>query len=34
MKVPAGDLRGVLGVRSVNVVPGRETLAVVDASLA
>jgi 3',5'-cyclic-AMP phosphodiesterase len=34
MKVAAGDLRGVLGVRSITVVPGRETLAVVDASLA
>jgi Icc protein len=34
MKVPAGDLRSVLGVRQINVVPGRETLAVVDASLA
>ncbi len=34
MKIPAGDLRGALGVRAVSVVPGRETLAVVDASLA
>src|SRR4029077_3523185 len=34
MKVPAGDLRGALGVRQVSVVPGRETLAIVDASLA
>jgi Icc protein len=34
MKVPAGDLRSVLGVRSLQVVPGRETLTVVDASLA
>jgi hypothetical protein len=34
MKVPAGDLRGLLGVRTVTVTPGRETLAVVDAALA
>jgi len=34
LKIPAGDLRGALGVRQVSVVPGRETLAVVDASLA
>src|SRR5262249_32079787 len=33
-KPPAGDLRAALGVRQVSVVPGRETLAVVDASLA
>ncbi|HEY8003203.1 MAG TPA: metallophosphoesterase [Phenylobacterium sp.] len=34
LKVPAGELRAALGVRTVSVVPGRETLAVVDASLA
>jgi hypothetical protein len=34
MKVPAGQLRSVLGVRTVTYAPGKETLAVVDASLA
>jgi 3',5'-cyclic AMP phosphodiesterase CpdA len=34
MKVPAGELRSVLGVRSIAVVPGRHDLAVVDAALA
>ncbi|MGZ5986935.1 MAG: metallophosphoesterase family protein [Caulobacteraceae bacterium] len=34
MKVPAGDLRGVLGVRTVSLVRGTAPLAVVDASLA
>ena len=33
-KVPAGDLRGVLGVRTVSVVRGTGPLAVVDVSLA
>ncbi len=34
MKVPAGQLRDVLGVRTVTYAPGQETLAVVDAKLA
>jgi len=34
MKVPAGELRGMLGVREVRYVPGREPLAVVDTALA
>jgi 3',5'-cyclic AMP phosphodiesterase CpdA len=34
MKVPAGELRSVLGVREINVVRGRQTLAVVDTPLA
>jgi 3',5'-cyclic AMP phosphodiesterase CpdA len=34
MKAPAGELHSVLGVRTIDYVPGRETLAVVDASLA
>ena len=34
MTVPAGELRGMLGVREVRYVPGREPLAVVDTSLA
>jgi 3',5'-cyclic-AMP phosphodiesterase len=34
MTVPTGELRGMLGVREVRYVPGREPLAVVDTSLA
>ena len=34
MKVPEGELRGLLGVRDVTFVPGDRTLAVVDSSLA
>ena len=34
MKVPAGELRDTLGVRTVTYAPGKETLAVVDAKLA
>jgi len=34
MKVPAGELRDTLGVRTVTYAPGTETLAVVDAKLA
>jgi len=34
MTVPAGELRGMLGVREVRYVPGREPLAVVDTALA
>jgi len=34
MKVPAGELRSVLGVRTVTYTPGSEALAVVDAALA
>jgi hypothetical protein len=34
MTVPAGELRGMLGVRDVRYVPGREPLAVVDTALA
>ncbi|MGZ5948282.1 MAG: metallophosphoesterase family protein [Caulobacteraceae bacterium] len=34
LKVPAGDLRGALGVRTVSLVRGTGPLAVVDASLA
>jgi 3',5'-cyclic-AMP phosphodiesterase len=34
MKVPAEQLRGLLGITSVNYVQGREALAVVDSSLA
>jgi 3',5'-cyclic AMP phosphodiesterase CpdA len=34
MKVPAGELRDTLGVRSVTYAPGKEALAVVDAKLA
>lgn len=33
MKVPAGELRRVLGVASVSVVPGTERLAIVDTPL-
>jgi hypothetical protein len=34
LKVPAGDLRAALGVRTVSLVRGAQPLAVVDASLA
>lgn len=34
MTVPAGELRGMLGVRDVRYVPGGEQLAVVDVTLA
>ena len=34
MKVPAEKLRGLLGVTDVNFVRGKETLAVVDSTLA
>lgn len=34
MKVPAGDLRGMLGVRTVNLVRGHQPLAVIDTPLA
>jgi hypothetical protein len=34
MKVPADKLRGLLGVTDVNFVRGKETLAVVDSTLA
>jgi hypothetical protein len=34
MKVPVEELRGVLGVREVTYAPGKDRLAVVDASLA
>jgi 3',5'-cyclic AMP phosphodiesterase CpdA len=34
MKVPAGELRDTLGVRTVTYAPGKEPLAVVDAKLA
>jgi len=33
LKVPVEDLRGLLGVRTVEYVPGRDRLAVVDSSL-
>jgi hypothetical protein len=33
MKVPADQLRKMLGVRSVNYVPGKGQLAVVDTRL-
>lgn len=33
LKVPAGELRHVLGVRTVSIVPGKEALAVVDLPL-
>jgi hypothetical protein len=33
MKVPAGELRDTLGVRTITYAPGKETLAVVDAKL-
>jgi hypothetical protein len=34
MKVPAGELRSVLGITDVNVKRGDHTLAVVDSTLA
>jgi Icc protein len=34
MKVPAGELRSLLGVRTVTYAPGKESLAVVDSALA
>ncbi len=34
MKVPAEQLRSVLGITDVNVVRGKQALAVVDSSLA
>jgi hypothetical protein len=34
MKVPAEQLRSVLGITDVNYVQGRHALAVVDSSLA
>ncbi|MGH6965356.1 MAG: hypothetical protein ACREE0_12805, partial [Phenylobacterium sp.] len=34
LKVPAGELRNVLGVRTLTVTRGSQPLAVVDASLA
>jgi hypothetical protein len=34
MKVPAEQLRSLLGITDVNVVRGRHALAVVDSSLA
>jgi 3',5'-cyclic-AMP phosphodiesterase len=34
MKVPAGELRGLLGITDVNFVQGREALAIVDSNLA
>jgi 3',5'-cyclic-AMP phosphodiesterase len=34
MKVPAGELRHLLGVREVNVVPGKDALAIIDTRLA
>jgi Icc protein len=34
LKVPAEQLRGLLGVTSVDYVPGNHTLAIVDSSLA
>ena len=34
MKVPVEELRGVLGIREVTYAPGKEQLAVVDATLA
>ena len=34
MKVPAEKLRGLLGVTDVNFVRGKDTLAVVDSTLA
>ena len=34
LKVPAGELRGALGVRTVSLIRGGEPLAVVDSSLA
>jgi hypothetical protein len=33
MKVPAEQLRGLLGIRDVNYVPGNHALAVIDSSL-
>jgi len=33
MKVPAEQLRGVLGIRNVNFVAGKNSLAVVDSTL-
>jgi hypothetical protein len=33
MKVPAGQLGKLLGTRSVNVVPGKKQLALVDMPL-
>ncbi len=33
MKVPEGELRGLLGVRDVRFVPGEQALAVIDSSL-
>jgi hypothetical protein len=32
--VPAGELRHLLGVREVNVVPGKDPLAIIDSRLA
>ena len=34
LKVPAEQLRGVLGVRAVNYVQGKSQLAIVDSTLA
>jgi hypothetical protein len=34
MKVPAEQLKSVLGITNVNYVPGRNALAVVDSTLA
>ena len=34
MTVPAGDLETYLGVATIDFVPGRETLAIVDSPLA
>jgi len=33
MKVPAGELRGLLGITDVNLVQGRDALAIVDSNL-
>jgi hypothetical protein len=33
MVVPAGELRGLLGITDVNVVQGSHALAIVDSSL-
>jgi len=33
MKVPAGELRGLLGITGVNLVQGRDALAIVDSNL-
>jgi hypothetical protein len=33
MKVPAEQLRSLLGVRDVNYLPGKQALAVVDSTL-